>query len=180
MLHIILLYDFFFIYFQTSQSKRLKSDLATLEYDLTALKKVGAQQRNDLKQIGNLIMTELKTLRETTIQHENRLTAEGKISSKFTTDLPVMVTSIRVVGSGLADLKKEVGSLKSGSASQLQIVESAMKNLHTDTVTMCSQLNQLEVSHNDLRISFDEQMYALNETLDAQTHMVTSHGESIR
>ena len=83
-----------FHFFQTSQSKRLKSDLATLEYDLTALKKVGAQQRNDLKQIGNLIMTELKTLRETTIQHENRLSAEGKISSKFTTDLPVMVNNL--------------------------------------------------------------------------------------
>ena len=37
---------------------------------------------------------ELKTLRETTIQHENRLSAEGKISSKFTTDLPVMVNNL--------------------------------------------------------------------------------------
>ena len=135
------------IYFQTSQSKRLKSDLATLEYDLTALKKVGAQQRNDLKQIGNLIMTELKTLRETTIGHENRLAAEGKISSKFTTDLPVMVTSIRVVGSGLADLKKEIASMKGGSASQLQFVESAMKTLHTDTGDMCSQLKRLGKKH---------------------------------
>ena len=135
------------IYFQTSQSKRLKSDLATLEYDLTALKKVGAQQRNDLKQIGNLIMTELKTLRETTIQHENKLMAEGKISSKFTTDLPVMVTSIRVVGSGLADLKREIASMKGGSASQLQIVESAMKTLHADTGDMCSQLSRLGKKH---------------------------------
>ena len=69
------------------------------------------------------------------------------------------------MGSGLADLKKEVGSLKGGSAAQLQIVESAMKNLHSDTVQMCSQLNQLEGSHSGLRESFDEQMYALNETL---------------
>ena len=87
-----------FMYFsrlKVSQSKRLKSDIATLEYDLAALKKVGAQQRNDLKQIGNLIMSELKSLREKTLQHEESLNKECKISQKFTQDLPVMVTTIR-------------------------------------------------------------------------------------
>ena len=71
--------------FQVSQSKRLKSDIATLEYDLAALKKVGAQQRNDLKSIGNLIMSELKSLREKALEHEESLNKECKISQKFTT-----------------------------------------------------------------------------------------------
>ena len=99
---------------KVSQSKRLKSDIATLEYDLAALKKVGGQQRADLKQIGNLIMSELKSLREKTLQQEESLNRECKISQKFTTDLPVMVTTIKVVGTGLSDLKKEVTSLQTG------------------------------------------------------------------
>ena len=57
----------------------MKSDIATLEYDLAALKKVGAQQRNDLKSIGNLIMTELKSLREKALEHEASLETRATV-----------------------------------------------------------------------------------------------------
>ena len=46
----------------------------------------------------------------------------------------------------------------------------------------CAPINYfcpIDTSHHGLRESFDEQMYALNETLDAQTHMVHSHSEGI-
>ena len=136
---------------QVSQSKRLKSDIATLEYDLAALKKVGAQQRNDLKSIGNLIMSELKSLREKALEHEESLNKECKISQKFSTDLPVMVTSIKVVGSGLTDLRREVTALKATSSSQLEAMEAAVTNLHQNTYEMTTQMSNLEAEHANLR-----------------------------
>ena len=45
-------------------------------------------------------MSELKNLREKALEHEESLNKECKVSQKFSTDLPVMVTSIKVVGSG--------------------------------------------------------------------------------
>ena len=136
---------------QVSQSKRLKSDIATLEYDLAALKKVGAQQRNDLKSIGNLIMSELKSLREKALEHEESLNKECKISQKFSTDLPVMVTSIKVVGSGLTDLRREVTALKATSSSQLEAMEAAVTNLPQNTYEMTTQMSNLEAEHASLR-----------------------------
>ena len=136
---------------QVSQSKRLKSDIATLEYDLAALKKVGAQQRNDLKSIGNLIMSELKSLREKALEHEESLNKECKISQKFSTDLPVMVTSSKVVGSGLTDLRREVTALKATSSSQLEAMEAAVTNLHQNTYEMTTQMSNLEAEHANLR-----------------------------
>ena len=127
--------------------------MATLEYDLASLKKVGAQQRNDLKQIGNLIMSELKTLREKTIEHEETLTKECKISQKFTNDLPVMVTTIRVVGTGLTDLKQEVTNMRLTSASQLEHMEAAVTNMHQNTYEMTTQMSNLEAEHANLRAS---------------------------
>ena len=122
-----------------------------MEYDLAALKKVGAQQRNDLKSIGNLIMSELKSLREKALEHEESLNKECKISQKFSTDLPVMVTSIKVVGSGLTDLRREVTALKATSSSQLEAMEAAVTNLHQNTYEMTTQMSNLEAEHANLR-----------------------------
>jgi chromosome segregation ATPase len=142
-----------FCFFKVSQSKRLKSDIATLEYDLAALKKVGAQQRNDLKSIGNLIMSELKSLREKALEHEESLNKECKISAKFTTELPVMVTSIKVVGSGLTDLRRELTAMKANSTSQLENMEAAVTNLHQNTYEMTTQMSNLEAEHANLRLA---------------------------
>ena len=149
----IFVYICLFWFFKVSQSKRLKSDIATLEYDLAALKKVGAQQRNDLKSIGNLIMSELKSLREKALEHEESLNKECKISAKFTTELPVMVTSIKVVGSGLTDLRRELTAMKANSTSQLENMEAAVTNLHQNTYEMTTQMSNLEAEHANLRLA---------------------------
>ena len=162
-----------------SQSKRLKSDIATLEYDLAALKKVGAQQRNDLKSIGNLIMSELKSLREKTLEQEESLTKESRISTKFTTDLPVMVTSIRVVGSGLAELKNEVNGLRSSTTFEVNNMATAVDNLDASSNQMKAQIGTLEVENVNLRESVLEQMTSINESVEAQTGLLKLHDLSI-
>ena len=162
-----------------SQSKRLKSDIATLEYDLAALKKVGAQQRNDLKSIGNLIMSELKSLREKTLEQEESLTKESRISTKFTTDLPVMVTSIRVVGSGLSELKNEVNGLRSSTTFEVNNMATAVDNLDASSNQMKAQIGTLEVENVNLRESVLEQMTSINESVEAQTGLLKLHDLSI-
>ena len=162
-----------------SQSKRLKSDIATLEYDLAALKKVGAQQRNDLKSIGNLIMSELKSLREKTLEQEESLNKECRISTKFTTDLPVMVTSIRVVGSGLAELRGEVNGLRTSTTFEVNNMATAVDNLDASSNQMKAQIGNLEAENVALRESVLEQMTSINESVEAQTGLLKLHDLSI-
>ena len=150
-----------------------------MEYDLAALKKVGAQQRNDLKSIGNLIMSELKSLREKTLEQEESLTKESRISTKFTTDLPVMVTSIRVVGSGLAELKNEVNGLRSSTTFEVNNMATAVDNLDASSNQMKAQIGTLEVENVNLRESVLEQMTSINESVEAQTGLLKLHDLSI-
>ena len=69
-------------------------------------------------------------------------------------DLPVMVTSIKVVGSGLTDLRREVTALKADSSSQLEAMEAALTNLHQNTYEMTTQMSNLEAEHANLRLVF--------------------------
>lgn len=150
-----------------------------MEYDLAALKKVGAQQRNDLKSIGNLIMSELKSLREKTLEQEESLSKECRISTKFTTDLPVMVTSIRVVGSGLAELKNEVNGLRSSTTFEVNNMATAVDNLDASSHQMKAQIGTLESENVNLRESVLEQMTSINESVEAQTGLLKLHDLSI-
>lgn len=124
-------------------------------------------------------MSELKSLREKSLEHEESLNRECKISQKFTTDLPVMVTSIRVVGNGLGDLKKEVTGLQQTSAAQLEAMEAAVTNLHQNTYDMSTQLSNLEAEHSNLRASMLEQMTSINEAVEAQTGLIKMHDQFI-
>jgi hypothetical protein len=166
-------------YIKASQNKRMKTEVATLEYDLTALKKVGAQQRNDLKQIGNLIMTELKTLREKTGEAEVTLTKENKISAKFTADLPVLVTSLRVVGSGLADLRKDVASLRQTSLTQLEATVNAVGGMHGNSNDVTSELIKLSSAQEALQEVVRTQTASIWETVKGQGSILDTHSQSM-
>ncbi len=89
----------------------MKSEVATLQYDLASIKKIGAQQRDDLKKMGNLIMSELKFLREKSTAHDASLIREDKLSSKLTTELPQMAKMIQTLASGLTSFESDLGNM---------------------------------------------------------------------
>ena len=85
-------------------------------------------------------MSELKSLREKTLEQEESLNKECRISTKFTTDLPVMVTSIRVVGSGLAELRKETNELRNSTVFEVNNMATAVDNLDATSCQMKAQI----------------------------------------
>ena len=90
-----------------------------------------------------------------------------------------MVTSIRVVGSGLTDLRTEVTQLQAASSSQLKAMEDAVTILHNNTYEMNGQLSNLEAEHGSLRASVLEQMTSINEAVEAQTGLIKMHDQAI-
>ena len=121
---------------QPAIAKRHQSELATFEYDLTALKKMVSQLKSDFKHSTNINLNELKVIKDQCQQNQDRLQDEqaSKIGLKNTVWSLDKTLKMFVEGQkeNYADVKTDLKNMQDFQQHQLSLLKLSLDELGQD------------------------------------------------